>query len=99
MGLYNQAKSGTITIPSTENSYILEFDKNMYNLEIDFEGSSVAVDHEMFKYKINDGDSIKIYDTLYPVNFEKFEVYKIEFIKQRIVNGDIEVYYQGFIKG
>jgi len=92
--LFNQAKSGTITIPSTENTYILEFEKTMYDLTIDFDGPISLI---LFKVKINDGDPIKLYE-INPTRFNNIEIYKIEFIKQFTVSDDFDVYYQGFVK-
>ncbi|OCZ52197.1 hypothetical protein A7D23_11325 [Dehalobacter sp. TeCB1] len=92
--LYNQARSGTFTILSTQNTYVLEFEKTMYNLTLEFDGD---VSTTSFKIRINDGDPIRIYE-IWPTKFENVEVYKIEFIKQYAVSSDIEVYYQGFIK-
>lgn len=91
--LLNKAISGTITIPKSDNSYILNFDQTVYNLLFDHDyGLGVLI------VKINEGDHIKIYDM--PARFENVEVYKIEFIKQNdyYPSEDIDVYYQGFVK-
>lgn len=93
--LFNRAVSGTITIPSSENSYILNFSKTMYNLSFEFIYGAIA--YSTFKVKINDGDPIKLYD-IQPTKFENVEIYKIEFIKQYEITEDIDVYYQGFVK-
>jgi len=93
--LLNKAISGTITIHGSKNSYILRFDKTVYNLLFEFDYGPIA--YSTFKVKINDGDPIKLYD-IQPTKFENVEVYKIEFIKQYEITEDIDVYYQGFVK-
>lgn len=94
MGLYNQAKSGIITIPATQTSYVHEFDQPVYDLIIEFPPDGWAFDN--FVIKLNEGDELKIYD--FPVRYPNVEVYKIEFIKQHTFSMDLDVHYQGFIK-
>lgn len=93
--LFNKAVSGTIIIPSSENAYILNFDKTMYNFL--FEVVNGPITFSTFKVKINDGDPIKLYN-IQPTKFENVEIYKIEFIKQYEITEDIDIYYQGFVK-
>ncbi|MEA4926309.1 hypothetical protein SDC9_191062 [bioreactor metagenome] len=98
--LFNEAISRLITIPSSENNFILAFDKTVYNLSFDFfANEDVYIDINTFNIKINEGDSLKLHHFgTRPICLKNVEVYKIEFIKQDDVGVDVDIYYQGFIQ-
>lgn len=91
---FNRAIAGNVTISAADNSYLLDFDEIVYNLAFDFDGPTTL---DLFKVKINDGDSIKLYD-INPTKYSNVEIYKIEFIKQHTVSDDVVVNYQGFVR-
>lgn len=92
--LYNQAKSGIITIPAAQTSYVHEFDKPIYDLIIEPPDEGWALSN--FTIKLNEGDELKIYE--FPIRYPNVEVYKITFIKQHTFSIDLNFHYQGFIK-